>query len=77
MPGIRRNRTNAPSAGLLTPFRPPPTFPSLSSPVKDLAQRGIAAEKISARFRDGVLTVRLPKAEERKAHPRSIPITSA
>lgn len=37
---------------------------------------GIAEGKIAAEFRDGVLTVHLPKAEEAKAISRPIPINA-
>ena len=36
---------------------------------------GIADDKIAAEFKDGVLTVHLPKTEEVKAAPHAIPIT--
>jgi HSP20 family molecular chaperone IbpA len=35
---------------------------------------GIAEDKITAEFKDGVLTVQLPKAEEAKMNRRQIPI---
>jgi HSP20 family protein len=35
---------------------------------------GIAEDRITAEFSDGVLTVRLPKSEERKARHHTIPI---
>jgi HSP20 family protein len=37
---------------------------------------GIAEDKIVAEFKDGVLTVHLPKAEEAKTNHRSIPINT-
>ena len=36
---------------------------------------GIAEDRIAAEFKDGVLTVHLPKAEEAKANHRPIPIS--
>jgi len=37
---------------------------------------GISEEKMTAEFKNGILTIHLPKAEEAKAKERTIPINS-